>query len=231
MKGKQTVVIAKNGPYLVSGNLPLAKEIAIVGRSGEPETWKRGKDYPRQESYTLCRCGKSAGKPFCDGTHVKTGFDGTEIASREKHSKQAERLSGPNLELTDAQELCSASRFCHMAGGTWGNVKSNNPKANENAIKSACNCPSGRLIVWDKKTGNPIEHGFEPSVGIIEDPQAKVSGPIWIKGGIKLESADGTKYETRNRVTLCRCGKSGNKPFCDGSHIGAKFNDGDKSLA
>jgi len=32
-------------------------------------------------------------------------------------------------------------------------------------------------------------------------------------------SADGFVYEIRNRVTLCHCGYSGNKPFCDGSHM------------
>ena len=45
-----------------------------------------------------------------------------------------------------------------------------------------------------------------------------------------IESADGKKYEIRNRVTLCRCGKSNNKPFCDGNHLQSRFNDGDKSL-
>ena len=53
---------------------------------------------------------------------------------------------------------------------------------------------------------------------------------VWLKGGIALESADGKKYETRNRVTLCRCGQSGNKPFCDGTHIDCGFDDGDESL-
>ncbi len=39
MKNNKKVVISKNGPYLVSGNLPLVKEIAMVGKSGEPEEW------------------------------------------------------------------------------------------------------------------------------------------------------------------------------------------------
>jgi CDGSH-type Zn-finger protein len=86
------------------------------------------------------------------------------------------------------------------------------------------------LVAWDKKTNKPIEPKFEPEAGLIEDTQAKVSGPIWLKGGVELEAADGSVYEPRNRVTLCRCGQSGNKPFCDGSHINCKFNDGDESL-
>ena len=52
-----------------------------------------------------------------------------------------------------------------------------------------------------------------------------MSGPIWVRGGITVESADGREYEVRNRVTLCRCGQSSNKPFCDGSHVECSFHD------
>lgn len=86
---------------------------------------------------------------------------------------------------------------------------------------------TGRL---GQKTGKPIEPDFEESLSLAEDPEANCSGPIWAKGGVEIESADGTKYEKRNRVTLCRCGKSRNKPFCDGNHIPFGFNDGDKSI-
>ena len=58
----------------------------------------------------------------------------------------------------------------------------------------------------------------------------KVSGPLWVKGGVAIEASDGFAYETRNRVTLCRCGRSSNKPFCDGTHCKTKFNDGDEAL-
>jgi CDGSH-type Zn-finger protein len=169
--------------------------------------------------------------PFCDRTHAKVKFNGKETASKEAYLKQCNKIIGPELDLTDQEELCSRVRFCHLAGGTWDNVeKPSGPKSKEIAIQTACNCASGRLVVWDEKTGKPIEPKFEPSIGLIEDPQAKVSGPIWLKGGIQLVCADGTNYEKRNRITLCRCGKSRNKPFCDGSHIDAKFNDGDESL-
>jgi CDGSH-type Zn-finger protein len=226
-KGK--IVVTKNGPYMVSGDLPLAIEIQHVDNDGNPGTWEKGKIIPAEECYALCRCGKSSDKPFCDGAHEKAKFNGRETASREPYLKQARVLNGPTLKLTDAQDFCAASRFCHK--GTWQHTqKSDNPESRKIAIETACNCSSGRLVIWDKKTGKPIEHKFEPSIGIIQDKDAGVSGPIWVKGGIPIESADGTQYEVRNRVTLCRCGHSGNKPYCDGSHIPAKFNDGDKSL-
>ena len=231
MKNKPKVKVSKNGPYLVLGNLPLAKVIAIVGKEGEPEKWEKGKEFPRQEEYALCRCGKSKNKPYCDGTHERINFEGKETASQKEYLKQAKKFSGPAIDLTDAENLCAEARFCHLSKGTWHNVrKSDNPDSKKIAIQTACNCPSGRLVVWDKKAGKPIEPEFEPSINLAEDPQEKVSGPIWLKGGIEVESADGIKYEKRNRVTLCRCGKSSKKPFCDGSHIRAKFNDGDENL-
>ncbi len=79
-------------------------------------------------------------------------------------------------------------------------------------------------------TGKAIEPDLKPSIGIIEHPSEGISGPLWIKGGIPVISSDGSKYEVRNRMTLCRCGKSENKPFCDGSHRLYGFNDGDSSL-
>ena len=224
------VKVTKNGPYLVSGGPVLVKELSIVGKENQPEFWKKGEECPKQESYALCRCGNSKNKPYCDGSHLK-GFDGTETASRKKFEEQAQLMEGPGIDLADAQDLCAAGRFCHLAGGTWSNVKrSGDPKAKKIAKQTACNCPSGRLVAYDKKTGKPIETKFKKSISLIEDTQAQVSGPIWLKGGIELESADGKKYPIRNRCTVCRCGNSGNKPFCDGSHISAGFNDGDPSV-
>jgi len=81
-------------------------------------------------------------------------------------------------------------------------------------------------VAINKETGEPIEPKFEPSISLVEDPIANASGPLWVKGGVSIESSQGEAYETRNRVTLCRCGKSHNKPYCDGSHITVKFNDG-----
>ncbi|MDD5193591.1 MAG: CDGSH iron-sulfur domain-containing protein [Candidatus Nanoarchaeia archaeon] len=226
MKKKKSykILISKNGPYIVSGKLPLTKEIQDADNYGNPGTWTKGEKYPDSENYCLCRCGKSSNKPFCDGTHTEINFDGTETASNKKYLEQAKKILGPELDLTDAQKFCSSARFCNK--GTWEHTrKSNHPKSKKIAIETACNCPSGRLIVWDKKTGASIEPKFEPSISLIQDKAEGVSGPIWVKGNIPIKSENGTKYEIRNRVTLCRCGKSSNKPFCDGAHIKTKFRD------
>lgn len=228
---RQKIVICRDGPYLVCGSLPLGREISRVGKEGEPEQWVRGKQYPVQENYSLCRCGQSKSKPFCDGAHTSAGFDGTEKASPEPYSRQARKVVGPDLVLGDAQSLCASARFCLPKGGTWRlTLRSSDPEKRKTAIQQACDCPSGRLVAYDKKTGKPIEPEFSPSLSLVANVQAKSSGPIWVKGGVAIQSADGRVYEKRNRVTLCRCGASHNKPFCDGTHIDIGFNDGDPSL-
>ena len=84
-------------------------------------------------------------------------------------------------------------------------------------------CPSGRLVVRDRHTGTELEPDLEPSIGIVADPTRSVDGPIWVRGGIAIVAGDGQTYEVRNRVTLCRCGASRNKPFCDASHLAIGF--------
>ncbi len=224
MNKKDKIVVSKNGPYIVSGNFPMNKDISVDDNEGNPAKWKKGKSYPNKDHCSLCRCGRSDNKPFCDGTHEKIKFNGTETANNEKYSEQAEEISGPELILKDAPNFCSSARFCHRAGGTWDLTEnSNNSTFKKTAIQEACDCPSGRLVIHDKKTGKAIEPDFKPSIGFIEDTGAEVSGPIWVKGKVPIESYTGKKYEVRNRVTLCRCGHSKNKPFCDSSHIDVGF--------
>jgi len=91
-------------------------------------------------------------------------------------------------------------------------------------LRQVHHCPAGRLVAFDKAAGTTIEESLPVSIGLIEDPVEDCSGPIWLRGGISLMSADGYRYEVRNRMTICRCGASKNKPFCDGSHASIKFN-------
>ena len=72
---------------------------------------------------------------------------------------------------------------------------------------------------------HPYDFRFEPSLGLIEDIAIGSSGGLWIRGGIPLRREDGTTYEIRNRVVVCRCGQSANKPYCDGTHAAIKWRD------
>jgi CDGSH-type Zn-finger protein len=221
------VQIAKDGPYLVSGGLPLSTETIGTNSEGDSVKWKTGGTYPAQASYALCRCGRSANKPFCDGTHAKARFDGAETASRESYRDQAKLIEGPTMSLTDAEALCAFARFCDPKGRVWNLVnQTDDPSAREIFMQEACDCPSGRLVAWDNATGKPVEPKHEPSIALVEDPAKKCSGPIWLRGGVQVIGADGFNYEVRNRVTLCRCGESQNKPFCDGQHAAIGFQAG-----
>lgn len=218
------VSVTKDGPYLVSGNVPLAEQIITANADGESESWTEGRRFPAREKYSLCRCGHSGTKPFCDGTHARVGFDGTETAGREAYLDQATTIDGPALALTDAESLCAFGRFCDPNGKVWNQVgSSDDPEVRSKFLRQVGHCPAGRLVAWDKKSGQPIEPHLPVSIGLIEDPAEGCSGPIWLRGGIAVVSADGFEYEVRNRVTLCRCGASRNKPFCDGTHASIKF--------
>lgn len=218
------IKIVKDGPYIVSGNVPISEKIIVPKESGYE--LKEGQELPQQEVYALCRCGRSKTPPFCDGSHVHFNFDGTETASRKRYEERIESIiEGPELNLMD-DGRCAYARFCHRnEGNVWELTRnSDNPKCKAEAIIAANECPTGRLVVTDKE-GNKLENEYEPSIEILQDPENNVSGPISVKGRIPVESSDGFIYEVRNRAALCRCGRSHNKPFCDAAHVPAGFRD------
>lgn len=228
MSSPRKIAVAKNGPYLVSGSVPLALQTIATNKDGESIAWVEGDALSVSREYALCRCGESRKKPFCDGTHAKIGFDGSETASREMIMQQAQVLEGPTMQLADAEDLCAFARFCDPNGRVWNQVaRTDDPRVRAYFIRQVGDCASGRLIAIDKATGKPVEPKLPQTIGIVEDPARKCSGPLWIRGGIPLIGADGGAYEVRNRMTLCRCGRSENKPFCNGAHASKPaFRDG-----
>jgi len=223
-KSKPGVAISRNGPYIVTGNVPLAEHVIVSDADGNSQSWREGRKYPLADGYALCRCGRSSNKPLCDGTHIKIGFDGTETASRDPYLEQAKTFDGPVLMLADAERLCASGRFCDPNGTVWNQVaRTNDPEVRATFTRQVNNCPAGRLTAWNKPTKKPVEYQLPTSIGLVEDPAGGYSGPIWLRGGIPVVSADGFEYEARNRMTLCRCGASQNKPFCDGTHASIKF--------
>jgi CDGSH-type Zn-finger protein len=221
------IVVTKDGPYEVSGGLPLSMQVITPDKEGLSWDWKKAKEFETEKEYSLCRCGHSKNKPFCDGTHAKIKFDGTETATRKPYTRQAEVFEGPTLLLSDAEDLCAFARFCDPGGKIWGLIEqTDDPEARKLVIREANHCPGGRLVVHDKRTGDEIEEKLPQSIGVVEDPALGCSGPLWVRGGVVIESGNGTPYEVRNRVALCRCGASANKPFCNGSHASIKFRDG-----
>jgi CDGSH-type Zn-finger protein len=226
------ITIISNGPYLVEGSIPLTHMHIVVNEQGESLSWREGEAVtgPAAHSFALCRCGQSAIKPFCDGAHQRIDFDGSETASREPYKVQAEHIEGPTLVLDDAKALCAFARFCDTKGSVWNLVlKSDQLDVASVVAQQAGDCPGGRLRARQRAQAQAadqsIEPHFEPSIGLVQDTAKDVSGPLWVMGGIQVQGADGVAYETRNRVALCRCGASSNKPFCDGNHVSSGFKD------
>ena len=225
-KSKVRVTVSENGPYMVTGDIPLAKQTITTNAEDGSEAWQEGSAVAHRETHALSRCGASQTKPFSDGSHLKTGFVGTETASRDTYLDQAKLLDGPILQFTDAESLCAFGRFCDPNGNVWSQVSQTDDRAVRTMfVRQVNECPSGRLVAWNKVSGKPVEHALPVSIGLIEDPEQQCSGPLWLRGGIPVVAADRFEYEVRNRVTLCRCGESKNKPFCDGTHAAIKFSD------
>ncbi|MGI0132284.1 MAG: CDGSH iron-sulfur domain-containing protein [Thermoplasmata archaeon] len=226
-EGEKKIVVSENGPYIVTGSVPLAIQTITANKAGESWDWTEGRSFKTEVEYRLCRCGQSKTKPYCDGSHLRVHFQGKETASRRPVARQSEVFAGPSLSLDDAEILCAFARFCDPGGKIWSLVeRTDNQETRDLVIREAAHCPSGRLVLHDRGTGKDIEPRLPPSIGIVEDPALGCSGPLWVRGDIRVESAYGKPYERRNRVTLCRCGASSNMPFCNGSHASVKFNDG-----
>ncbi len=229
-----SITIIENGPYVVTGHVPLSEDVLVEASDGTHLQYNRLKDYAVGETYRLCRCGASEHMPFCDGAHAyahrQGDFDGTETASHESYEIRAHLFDNEDLELHD-DKRCAFARLCHrQEGSVWEMMRKTNVDEQE-LIAASWLCPTGRLEHRDKQTGHVYEQVFEPSIILIEDPKKNASGPLFVRGGIPLIGADGYEYEVRNRYALCRCGASSDKPFCDARHWHIGFQDGSDAFA
>jgi len=215
------IKITKNGPFSIDGEIPVKEVVSIASRDGGVQDFKKEKEYETSDSAKfLCRCGHSKNKPFCDGAHAKIDFDGTETDSRAAYDDEAEYVRGPVFDAMDNQKLCAVARFCDRGHGFWNAFENaNDPEQRRYAEEVGCRCSSGRFTLINKKTGEKLEPKLEKEIYLIKDEPAQHLGPIYAKGGISVIGEDGFEYEVRNRVTLCRCGESNNKPFCDAMHL------------
>ena len=208
------ITVEPNGPCLVQGGVSLVRKTQVVSEFGEPLTWKKGEVLSTSRMYMLCRCGQSSTKPFCDGTHEKVGFDGTEAADPDPVANRQKIYEGTNIVMKDDRSICTHAGFCSTRlTNVWKMTKeTDDTHVRSQLIAMIERCPSGALSYALEPDGETIEPDLPIEISVTPD------GPLWASGGIPVERSDGEPLETRNRVTLCRCGFSKSKPLCDGSH-------------
>jgi len=131
----------------------------------------------------------------------------------------AEIVEGETVQITFNGKLCIHSRFCVTGApkvflanvqGPWIHPDDMNA---EELMAVSRECPSG-AIQYRRKDGGPEEHA--PPVNLISVREA---GPYGLRGDLSIDGKP-----IGYRATLCRCGASKNKPFCDGSHHDVNFN-------
>jgi len=172
----------------------------------------------------FCRCGNSKNKPFCDGTHSKIMFSGEK---ENKNPNETNNFASEEITIKDTPKVCAHAGYCD--GGlpkvfwTEENGKRIAHPKNEEDIQKLQEiiqkCPSGSLAYEiDGKIYDSYE--TEPSIFIVPN------GPYAVKGSIEFKDEEnGDQPQSKEHYTLCRCGASKNKPFCDGSHHKIKFDE------
>ncbi len=189
----------------------------------------RGNAIEHKEAAFLCRCGLSKNKPFCDGSHKAAGFsteDGV-TNTRNKSIAYEGKVEGVDVTVTYTPMLCSHAAECqrlHKAVFDPSQRPWIQPEkgslAGIRAVVFAC--PSGALRM-SEGSGDPAQLG--PDAGTIE-VQATKDGPYAVRNVVLAAEFNG-EGASEEKYVLCRCGHSGNKPFCDGSHRDKGWSDED----
>lgn len=221
------IVVQKNGPYMVYGNVPVVHKEQVVSELGEPLTWKKDETLKSGHPFGLCRCGQSGHKPFCDASHIDVGFDGTETATTTPTSeRQMVHEEGTQFIFKRDFALCMSSGFCGTARASYEELveQTSNSDTRSQVIAMTERCPSGSLTYALKTDKKDIEPDLPKGIAITTEitSEGAINGPMWVTGGIPVQRSDGKPLETRNRVTLCNCGRSQCKPLCDGTHRNGK---------
>ena len=212
MNERFTIECKPNGPYLVR-DLKHLKD------------WQ-GHRIDSKPVMALCRCGGSANKPFCDGTHQKNGFSGAKLAERGTDQRQS--YEGKNITIHDNRSICAHAGHCteglaavfKYGSEPWIDASS---AAAEAIIETIRRCPSGALsytLEGIQGEEQSPEQPQEPSITVTQD------GPYAVEGAAHLVEQSWAQGASIQHFTLCRCGASKNKPFCDGTHGSIGFKDG-----
>ena len=217
------IEVEANGPYIAHGPLAFVRKVQVVSEHGEPLTWRKDMVIATGATYELCRCGASSTWPFCDATHREIDFDGTEAADTDTVEERRQELPGAaGIVVYRDGSLCMESGFC---GNRLASLPEMVTSTDESTVRGQVmamieRCPSGAYMYALRRGGVDIEPDLPQQVAVVVEitSEGPIRGPLWVTGNVPIRRADGEPFQTRNRVTLCNCGKSGRKPLCDGTH-------------
>jgi CDGSH-type Zn-finger protein len=224
-KVKPKISPLPNGPYYLVNDMEPKVVENLQNSKGEPLSMVSG--------VALCRCGASNNKPFCDGTHAIIGFssenkisaddnNGTEYRVRDKRKSYI----GKEITIHDNRKICSHASECvnnlssvfKLNSRPWINPDS---ARTDEIIDTIRKCPSGALSYSIDGIEYRDPNGREPKVTVSKNGPYLITGDINLIGE-NIKWGDGASKE---HYTLCRCGASSNKPFCDGMHKTINFRD------
>jgi CDGSH-type Zn-finger protein len=184
--------VIADGPYKVSN----AEHITFCGER-----------LPVDGDVYLCRCGKSSNAPFCDGSH-NAGFDG----SRAKEPNLEVRVwEGKTLKTFFNPNTCMHAFHCKPLKALRERELAGDATAADEIMKAIGTCPSGALTYETTGATEPAATVFEADIAIMEGGEIRVQRPFAL-------NAEPMERMMPERLTLCRCGLSKNKPYCDGQH-------------
>ncbi len=213
---KCQITCLPNGPYYLSGTARLDDPTPRTPPHSPSATGESGSTVA---DAALCRCGGSQTKPFCDGTHSTIGFTDEKVADASLDKRQS--YVGEHITIHDNRALCAHAGQCAIAAvfspqrQPWINPDG---ASAEEIIDTINKCPSGALSY----TIHGVEHRDQDRpmlITVIEN------GPYAVTGDIALSDQDRGEGASTEHYTLCRCGGSKNKPFCDGTHWQIQFKD------
>lgn len=199
------IEVSQDGPYLVK-NLKDLRDAS-------------GNRIESKPAMALCRCGGSASKPFCDGTHQKNGFSGARLVDGSANKRDS--YAAKRITIHDNRSLCAHSGRCTEGLASvfkYGSEPWIDPTGAEveAIIKTIHSCPSGALS-YTLDGVQAQDQNLSPSITLTPD------GPYAVAGHVKLFGQSCEQGAATEHYTLCRCGDSKNKPFCDGTHWSLGF--------
>jgi CDGSH-type Zn-finger protein len=206
---------AANGPYLVT-NVERLRD------------WL-GRDLPVRPQLALCRCGASAIKPYCDGSHARVGF--SDQKSPDRMPDRRDTYVGLQVTVYDNRGICQHSGFCTDRLATAFRTDQEPfvaPSAGrmDEIIRAVRDCPSGALSYGvdgvEAREAVDWHDQREPAIEVSKDGPYRVTGSLPLRDA-DLPDAPRAEGSSREHYALCRCGQSQNKPFCSGMHCMSTF--------